>query len=200
MKRRNDITLEYCSLGIFLTIIVLSFLIVIAEAWFISPMSEHPIARGIVEEGVRLCFICVFFLQARMISTPSISLSVAELIFTISLGWSWLGDAFYLGEYYNLIIFFVNIISLLLIGFIAGMLYLYLSKHGFYFLWGIIIIVPIRISVYIFGNRVIEGAPKFIGAVLALLMMGMIAAVAIFVRRKAYLVMGQGNGVIAYAK
>lgn len=152
------ITLEDADVYALVNILLGSiFLVTITILVNVIITNYEPFSRGLFEEILRLIFAYVVFRFYGLISTPCIVFSFAEILFSVFLNIYLFDPIYFRNLNFELISTISSILIIAIVGFLSGMVYLANNLKGNSILWGIFIIVPIKISIYLF-NQWLVGA------------------------------------------
>ena len=148
-RKRRLIMMERPSVRTLVALTAASALVVIGSALTGIYAIESPFVRGIAEEFVRLLFIYASFRLFHLVATPSVVLSLTEAFFaTVVNGILFKPD--YLVQFsYSFIIAMCNIASLVVIGFIAAIVYFRRVARKELMITGLFVMIPTKITFYV---------------------------------------------------
>ena len=186
VKGQNRLTLEAVPAKVVYALVAISVVVFFLEVWINVKVTGYtPYLRGLAEEGIRLLFVYGAFRAVRLISTPSIILAITAFVFATVVNFLFFRPNYLTSISFAFVIAMANVLSLTIFGFTAGMIYLrsYLRTQTIF--WGFIILVPVKISFYLFyqwlANARMAPLPESAAAVFVL---GLFAAVAVAIYRR----------------
>lgn len=139
---------------------VVAIFLMAAPLMFISMAFNHYIfeynifLRSIFEESFRIILIIIVFRWIGSIFLPSIILSLNELIFGIFVNFAIFKPKYMTYINYDFI-YAVNFSILMVIfGVFSGIVYRKTCKEGSSFFWGLLTVIPVKISIYTVNENV----------------------------------------------